>query len=280
MDNAQTLDDNPTASLQEAAEAAFLSGFGNESQPEALSQPAEPKKEEPKPEELAVEVKIEPEAAPAPDPMASLPESVRKALESIPTLESELRRTAGQVRALQSARDREAAAAAHAAAVAAEAAAPRSEAYQTVQTQLPEVIATIEEIVASKLKKTEPAQVETPADEVDDRLPDEKRLDEGFPEWRQIAAGNDFKTWVSSQQDAAVIRSTDNMVTFMGAITRFKAHEAAQKAIAQEAARVEQTRASRIGASVAPPRAGAARRSTPTQSVEDAFLAGFNGDRV
>jgi hypothetical protein len=66
------------------------------------------------------------------------------------------------------------------------------------------------------------------------------------------------------------------MVTLLGAITRFKAHEAAQQAQAAAAQRQQDLRAQRIDASaVTPSRGGARRPSAHTQTEEEAFAAGF-----
>lgn len=249
-----------------AEQAAFDEVFSNREvqaeQPhhaeEAPTEPADSKTEAP----AAV---VAPE-----DPYAGLPEPVRKALASIPTLEQELRRTTGQVRSLQSAHDR---AVAEAARVAASVPVTRSEAHQRVADELPEVLETMEQLIEQRLKQAEPEK--PPADS---RLPDEIRLDEGFPQWREIAGSDDFKQWAAVQPDARVIQSTDDMVTFLGAITRFEKQKSAQEAIANAAQARTALRTQRIDASVTPVR-GARRAASGPQTEEDAFNEYFSRER-
>lgn len=266
------LNEQPATDDQAAMEAAFAAGFDDELesplpslQEPAKAQPtAEPAGDQ-EPQEPAQEPAKEQESAPPADPYEGLPEPVKRALAAIPALETELRRTTGQVRALQSAHDRAAAAAQAAAEVA-----PRSAAHEQVAETLPEVLATIEEVVAQRLKQ----HAQTPAPEPqqqDTRLPDEIRLDEGFPQWRQIASSNDFKMWAAVQEDARTIQSTQDMVTFMGAITRFQAHQAARVAVQQEAERQAALRNSRIDASLTPARGAPRRPASTPQTAEEGF---------
>lgn len=266
-----TQTNEPSDAENAAAEVAFATGF-NDTSGQNLPSETEPAKVETETKNPAADVDLESQPTPAanaPDPYAGLPDDVKAALATIPTLTNELRRTSGQVRALQSAHDR-AAAAAQAAPVEV----TRSTAYEQVASTLPEVVTTIEEIVEQRMKERAPAPAERHTEPGDTRSPDEIRLDDGFPQWREIASGNDFKVWAASQQDASVIQSTKDMVTFMGAITRFKAHESAQTAVAQEAQRQAALRTSRIDASLTPTR-GAVRRPSATQTEEDAFNEGF-----
>ena len=260
---------NEQSEVDAAAEqAAFDETFSKrEVQPdrphhdeEALEEPADPKTEAP----AAV---VAPE-----DPYARLPEPARKALASIPTLEQELRRTTGLVRSLQGAHDR---AVAEAARVAASVPVPRSKAHERVANELPEVLETMEQLIEQRLKQRTPEPEKVPADS---RLPDEIRLDEDFPQWREIAGGDDFKQWAAVQPDARVIQSTDDMVTFLGAITRFERQKAAQEAIATAAQSRAALRTQRIDASVTPVR-GARRAASGPQTEEDAFNEYFARDR-
>ncbi len=256
---------------QAAMESAFAAGFEDELE-SALPSLQEPAQADKTPEPEAVQEPQEPAQEPAEaqesapstpaDPYEGLPEPVKRALAAIPALENELRRTTGQVRALQSAHDRAAAAAQAAAEVA-----PRSAAHEQVAETLPEVLATIEEVVAQRLKQHAPA----PEPQQDTRLPDEIRLDEGFPQWRQIASSNDFKMWAAVQEDARTIQSTQDMVTFMGAITRFEAHRASQVAATKEAERQAALRNSRIDASLTPARGAPRRPASTPQTAEEGF---------
>lgn len=259
---------------QAAMEAAFAAGFDDElesalpslqepAQAEATPEPEKAQEPQEHAQDPAKAEAQESEPSTPADPYEGLPEPVKRALAAIPALENELRRTTGQVRALQSAHDRAAAAAQAAAEVA-----PRSAAHEQVAETLPEVLATIEEVVAQRLKQHAPA----PEPQQDTRLPDEIRLDEGFPQWRQIASSNDFKMWAAVQEDARTIQSTQDMVTFMGAITRFEAHRASQVAATKEAERQAALRNSRIDASLTPTR-GAPRRPASTPQTEE---EGFN----
>ncbi len=268
---------------QAAMEAAFAEAFGDGAD---TSQPSERDPESvdtTTAKTQAADAALEPQAAPAAqpaapaaavaDPYAGLPEPVRQALARIPDLETELRRTSGHVSFLQREHDKAVARAAQAAPVEQ---APRSKAREQVEDTLPEVVETINEIFDQRMKQHAPSAPARQADPGDDRSPDEIRLDEGFPEWREIVGSNDFRLWVAAQPDAEQIRTTGDMVFLTKSITRFEKHRTAHTAIAQEAARQQALRTSRIDASLTPTRGGA-RRPSHSQTEEDAFNAGFAG---
>jgi hypothetical protein len=185
-----------------------------------------------------------------------------------------LRRTAGQVPALQARLDKLTAASAGPA-KADEPAKPRFEKLAKLRGDgLDEIADAIEE-VAGELRKPEPASEPVKSqDATVDVDAQTEVLDEVRPDWADLVFGNDFQLWLASQpaQYQQEIRSASRAKVILGAITKFEQ----TKAKTQQVQQSTDSRTRRMAAAVTPRGDGRTLARQPAIDDEDADLeAGF-----
>lgn len=205
------------------------------------------------------------EAAPAPapadpepttpevpaDPYAGLPEPVRKALESVQTLEQRVRSAEGRVAAIQ--REK-----AQASAPAPAAEAPKPKAIDAIREELPEVAAAIEEAAGQRIDPDalrQQLKAETLAELQEELLNDQRA------NWAAEVTSKEFQAWLATQPDAEQVRSTGKATVLLKALARYDEATAAERARQDTQA----TRQRRVAAAVTP--ASASRK--PAVSTED-----------
>ena len=208
-------------------------------QPAASSAPAEPAAATPAPAESA-------------DPFAGLPEAVRNALATIPTLQQELRSTVGRVGALQ----RELAQARQ---PAPEPEAPRQPSkLEALRQELPEVADALEEATRNRGPSPEELRAELAAQMQEELLESQR------PTWAQDLTGNDFQQWLTTQtpQYQQQVRESSRASVVLGALSKYDAFKS------QAVQRIQQLQRnqSRLSAAVTP---SSGTRRAPAKSEDD-----------
>lgn len=219
------------------------------------------------------------ETPPEPDPLAGLPQAVKDMLADYQRTKVDienLRRTAGQVPALQARLDK---LAAHQPPPAADK--PRFEKVAKLRDEgLPEIADALEELASALPPKSEPAPApdsatttETPAKvaSVDDQL---EVLDEVRPGWSDIVFGNGFQLWLSTQtpQKQAEVRGASKAKVILSALKEFDQHQARTQQVQQ----TSDARTRRMAAAVTPRGDGRTLARQTVEDDEDADLeAGF-----
>lgn len=197
-------------------------------------------------------------------------ETLKKVAETVPELAHRVRSAEGRVAALQKQTP-----------AAPPPAPPTLPAVERIRRELPEVVDAMEEFFQSKQLTT--AQPPAPKD---DDAPT-TLLDQAVPDWQIKVASPAFEAWLAKQpaEYQQTVRTTQDEPEMLRAVTRFDAYQEfaterqRTEAAAREAAqRVNQTRTNRAQAAVVP--AGAGRRAPPQESLEAAFAAGFNTQRL
>lgn len=232
---------------------------------------AEPAAKDPKPEEEIV------------DPLAELPQPVRDMLADYQRMRVEfdgLKRTAGQVPALQARLDKMATAAPPPPAEAA----PRRklEKVEALRAQgLPEIADALEELSAALPETKAPPtasepekKASPPADNANVDMQTEM-LDEIRPGWADTVFSNDYSLWLASQpaEFSQKVRTASKASVILDSLTKFDQWKARTQ-ITQQAASDRQRR---MAAAVTPRGDGRALARTHQVDDEDADLeAGFN----
>jgi hypothetical protein len=252
--------------------AAFEGGFENARQPEAEkpapvveeAAPASTETVEAKPAETVQEEPVDELAGLPPKAKAMLAEfeALKANLSLIPGLEKRLRGAEGRLGDLNSR-----------VTAAPPPPPPRLEMVERVRSELPEVIEAMEEMLQSRAPKDEPK-----AEPVQAAAP--SILDEEVPDWQAKVISPEFQTWLQAQ-DAAYrqkVQSTNSEAVMLTAITRFDVQKTAAATQQAAAAKVAQTRNSRVAAAVVPQ--GAGRRAPTLPTEEDYFAQGFASQRI
>lgn len=267
-------------------DADLETGFTTDATAGRASAPLE---DEPAPAQQAEPEAVKPEAseqpdaeqAPEPDPLAGLPQAVKDMLADYQRTKVEiesLRRTAGQVPALQARIDKLTATQPPATA----ADKPRFEKVAKLREEgLPEIADALDELASALPPKSEPAAApqdktttESPADDpvVDAQM---EVLDEVRPGWADLVFGNEFQLWLSTQppQKQAEVRGASKAKVILAAIKDFEQQQA-QKQQTQQAS---DARTRRMAAAVTPRGDGRTLARQTAMDDEDAELeAGFN----
>jgi hypothetical protein len=216
--------------------------------------------------------------APAEDPFASLPPAVRDLLARVPALEARLEaatRMANMVPALQSRLDK-----LNQPAAIEPSSVPAGRKYAKVEAlrnELPEIADALDEIVADRHREPDPQA--TPQQHAPDANPHEEALTSVRPTWADDLTSSGFQLWLSQQPrdyQAAVV-STNKAGDILAALGQYDAFAARTQSTQQ----LNQNRATRMAAAVAPQGDGRRQRvqAAPEDEEEAAMAAAFKAAR-
>jgi len=260
-----------TDSSTQTAEEAFEASFNDDTSPahpaDAAAAPASPAAVQ-NDRETSAGTDEEDELAALPPRMRTLFAKLESALPNIdqlPQLADRLRKTEGRVGDLNARVP-----------TAPPPAPPRIEAVEVLRETLPEIAQAFDAIEERRAKEAAQASP-PPSPPTQDEAPT-TLLDKERPDWKQIAAGQEFDEWLPSQgaEYAEKIRRTSSEAVMLGAIERFEGYRAARSRVSNAAERVATQRQARTAGAIVPTGAAARRTSTQPITEQDAFEQAFN----
>jgi hypothetical protein len=263
-----------------AFEQAFHAVTADHADQEPAPKADTPEPSEPAAQATAAEAVAKPDknAEPEVDPFASLPPQVRDLLARVPALEARLEaatRMANMVPALQSRLDK-----LNQPAAIEPSSVPAGRKYAKVEAlrnELPEIADALDEIVADRHREPDPQAA--PQQHAPDANPHEEALTSVRPTWADDLTSSGFQLWLSQQPRdyQATVVSTNKAGDILAALGQYDVYTARTQTTQQ----LNQNRATRMAAAVAPQGDGRRQRAQPTPEDEEeaAFAAAFNKAR-